>query len=359
MISLDVVDPCDISFVIQGKICSTTIITVESIKKYFPGAEIIISTWKDCCTEFPNVDHVIKNDDPGSVKHNFVHNAYNNQNRQVVSTLAGIHASTRKYICKIRTDFYFENNNILKLYGLHPARSSDFLLFRERVLIPSIYTRSFSGETGRPTPFHPSDFLSFGLKEDIEALFSAVGIISYQEECDWSFKHPERLPYADNRWRFPPEQSIFVALVKKHFPDVRFDDLTDFDSKNIKQSNDIIFNNFSIFDPDQLGLRSPKHDIGLSQAKILPGIITNDVFESEYVRRYDKNFNSYSSDKFGKHLRSTRSYKILGRTFTRQDLIYKSKIHKDNFFKPVRFLLNWIRSFVLWIGEFVFSKIIR
>ena len=61
-----------------------------------------------------------------------------------------------------------------------------------------------------------------GLKQDMLEYFTSIGMLGIDEASNWKYKYPDRLPYPDTQWRFPPEQSIFMAVVKKHFKEVSF-----------------------------------------------------------------------------------------------------------------------------------------
>lgn len=118
----------DISVVVQGPIVTKaegrneewTRFTCQSVRKYLPRAEIILSTWDGSNIEGIDYDLLIQSEDPGGVLSYY--NGYNqaavmnNINRQIVSTRAGIEVSTRKYIMKLRSDSVVLNANFLKWY---------------------------------------------------------------------------------------------------------------------------------------------------------------------------------------------------------------------------------------------------
>ena len=63
------IDLKDISVVVQGAITNYTKLCLESIRKYLPGAEIILSTWDDSNIDRLDYDVVIFNKDPGDLKY--------------------------------------------------------------------------------------------------------------------------------------------------------------------------------------------------------------------------------------------------------------------------------------------------
>ena len=95
------VDFKEISVVVQGAISGKstdpehyqiTKKVLQSIRKYLPGAEIILSTWKGSDVKGLDYDQLVESDDPGAVllgEYNGV-KAFNNLNRQIVSSKAGL-----------------------------------------------------------------------------------------------------------------------------------------------------------------------------------------------------------------------------------------------------------------------------
>ncbi len=101
----------DITVVVQGAVDKkNTKLCLESIRKYLPGAEIVLSTWKDTDVTKLDFDKVVLNPDPGGYKDKYVNTFTNNTLRQLISTQNGIKRATRKYIIKIRSDLILKSN---------------------------------------------------------------------------------------------------------------------------------------------------------------------------------------------------------------------------------------------------------
>ncbi|MFN3393310.1 MAG: WavE lipopolysaccharide synthesis family protein, partial [Candidatus Thermochlorobacter sp.] len=100
-----IVETSDISIVVQGPIVSNKDFypngwTNEALRRmriHFPGAEIILSTWKGSNVDGLDYDVVVFNDDPGSA---MSRNRPYNVNRQIVSTKNGLAKASRKYALK-------------------------------------------------------------------------------------------------------------------------------------------------------------------------------------------------------------------------------------------------------------------
>ena len=107
----------DISVVVQGAVDKeNTPLCLKSIRKYLPGSEIILSTWKGTNIESLDYDKVMLNSDPGGYKDRYVHTFTNNTLRQLVSTKNGLRRATRKYIIKMRSDLILRSNSFLTYF---------------------------------------------------------------------------------------------------------------------------------------------------------------------------------------------------------------------------------------------------
>src|SRR5258708_318244 len=114
----------DFSIVVQGPIHSSpgckgerdiTIRCLTSIRTFLPGAEIVLSTWQGENTEGLDYDVLVKSEDPGAVAFTKAQPpiGFNNINRQIVSTQAGLAAATCTFALKFRGDLFLESNGIL------------------------------------------------------------------------------------------------------------------------------------------------------------------------------------------------------------------------------------------------------
>lgn len=335
----------NISFIFQGKITAHLKKSLTNIRNLFPNCEIILSTWENESIgkeieEFSDI--ILLNSDPGGVVCNYVNSVTNNQNRQVLSTLNGIKSASRPYVCKMRTDFELKNSDFLSFWNSFPKRKKEWSIFNHKVIVCSAFCRYFSSETYRPMPFHISDFFLFGLKEDVLALFESTGFNRTKNELgNWEYLHPDRVPYINVHWRYPPEQFIFFSLVKQYFPEIKFYDWSDFNSDNIKQSEELIISNFIILDYDQIELFSHKHIRGLIAAKhSMPGIITHKYFKYLYSKHFAYKY-------------SPNPIFILGRTFDSPlDIDKRILLHKQKVTQPFLQLLQYVKS---CLALFIFS----
>lgn len=284
----------EISVIVQGAIDKNfTPICLKSIRKYLPGAEIILSTWEGSDVDGLDYDELVLNRDPGGYKHDFaIYNqprSTNNFNRQLISTCSGIMKANRKYCMKLRSDIILKSADFLKYWDKFEVRDSKYKLFSHRVLCSSLFSREHSCQngTGFPVPFHPSDFWFFGLLEDLKDYFGDCPRETEKEASDWGFKYPNRLPYTTCLWRFSPEQCFCVNWVKKYYPDVQFEDWSDWNPVNIELSNRILYNNFIFLCVEQSGVYSAKHLEAESHTSSIAGLITYDRFQEQYKNYCD------------------------------------------------------------------------
>ncbi|MCD7739758.1 MAG: WavE lipopolysaccharide synthesis family protein [Candidatus Gastranaerophilales bacterium] len=318
----------DISVIVQGAIDKElTPKCLNSIRKYLPCAEIILSTWENSDTSGLDYDKLVLNQDPGCFKHDFaVYNkprSMNNFNRQLVSAKNGVFKASRQYCLKLRSDLILNNSNFLKYWDKYNKQNEEYKIFKHRVLCSSIYSREYSCQsgTGLPTPFHPSDFWFFGLTEDLKDYFGNCPLQDKEEGSNWNFKYPARCPYITPLWRYAPEQWFCINWVKKYYPDVQFEDWSDWNEENIELSNNILYNNFMMLGFEQSGIYSKKH-LGAENIKSsIQGLITFEHFQKQYQKYCDVTFKPYKAKK---------------------DYKYKLNQHFNRLINPFLKLKSWI-----------------
>ena len=94
----------NISFVVQGQIQPETYTFLQALRRNFPEAELVLSTWRgkyDPC--FRRItDKMIYCKDPGAVVCSYYREVaqWNNLNRQLVTTMAGLNAASRPFVAK-------------------------------------------------------------------------------------------------------------------------------------------------------------------------------------------------------------------------------------------------------------------
>ena len=255
----------NISVIVQGPVYRpagesskfTTKLVISSIRKNFPNAEIILSTWHGSDINDLDYDVVSLSIDPGSYIQNPSSDVYHNVNRQLISTMAGLKIATRKYALKTRSDVIFKNDRSLKYLTMFKKRSADYCITTSRVLVTNITTvnpRRFI-----QLPFHPCDWFYFGLKEDLINIFD-IPLFPEPEFTYWfkTRKYPFNHPNSRSTTRYAPENYIWYSFCKKYYK-IEFEHLCDISNNNIKISEKTFANNLVILNPWQLGIVSLKN----------------------------------------------------------------------------------------------------
>lgn len=285
------INPQDISVVVQGAIDKNlTPQCLKSIRKHLPGAEIILSTWDGSDVSGLDYDKLVLNKDPGAKTQFFTSNIKNNVNRQLVSTQNGLKRASRKYTLKLRTDFFLTGNGFLQYFDTFPKRDKKYSFFEHRVVVPSVYSREFSEQTGLPIPFHPSDFWFFGLTTDLMNYFMDTDLMPVSDLANFKYKYPNMIPYPACTFRYTPEQYFCLSWVRRHIKNVKMYDWTDLSDEIIDLSKHVLANNFVFVGFDESGITSEKHKEMLKNEYNIAGIITHDVFMHNYQRYCDKDF---------------------------------------------------------------------
>jgi len=189
----------NISFVLQGPPVEETSILIQQIQKALPAAEIIASTWKGSEDyAWGNVDKEIYLDDPGGFKNE--NGEYLNVNRQIKSSRDGVLASSRSYVCKIRTDISLDFLKLVKVYNQYcDLSNSEF--FGQRVLVLNLTTIN---PKRLKRLFAINDWIYLGKKEDVLKIVDAPD-------------YPKEYVNYEKRWdtllRYNAEQWFMINMI--------------------------------------------------------------------------------------------------------------------------------------------------
>ncbi|ERP89968.1 hypothetical protein Q666_13725 [Marinobacter sp. ES-1] len=248
----------DITVVVQGPVQTfrdreqeegITKKCLKSVRQHLPGAHIILSTWPDQDLAGLDYDELVISPDPGPNIRYFKANGepqqFNN-NRQIVSTKAGLNRVKTPYAVKLRSDNFLTGSMFVEIQGRYPARSEKFRFLQERVVVSNVFTRKYA--KGFPVAYHLSDFFYFGRTEDLMSLW------------DLDLLHNATDPIKENEVSyystFPIDctQMFWLRALSKFDPDISLRGLLDNSHGNIEKSNHIYANNLVIASPEELGL---------------------------------------------------------------------------------------------------------
>ncbi len=250
------VKPEQISFVIQGPIYpEITEKTLSSLRRVFPGSEVIISTWEGADTSRLKADKTVFSKDPPT---GVIHDSpklYNSTNRQLVSTFAGLQLASREYAAKLRSDIEFTSDRFLKYFELFSVRGAEAVASKGRIVMSTIaapFPRRY------PLLFHPSDWFYFGFRSDLLEIFDLP--LCKEPEDSRFFEGKPELRLRGEPWysRYRPEQYIWSGYLKKKLA-FKFEHAYDFNQDLLDLCEKSFANNAILLDPLRIGYRSLKH----------------------------------------------------------------------------------------------------
>jgi len=251
-----------LSFIIQGPVLRkregssfSTADCIDSIRARFPASEIVVSTWDTSDVSGLACDTVVRSRDPGATSCVVSGARSYNVNRQIISTSAGLKASTRPYAAKMRGDLLVTGRGFLDRFQCGQPRHPQMRIFCSRILAVSYYARD---PRIFPLLFHPSDIFQFGAREDLLKLWD-LPLAPEPETARWLEARPRPVPdYRPNELhRYTPEQYIWISCLARHGIDVQMDHPYQLSAGDLARSELSLANNFLFAEPRRLGIRLP------------------------------------------------------------------------------------------------------
>ncbi len=293
----------DISVIIQGAINKTeTPKCIKSIRKYLPDAEIILSTWEGTDTSKLDFDQVIYNQDPGTtlIEEHKSKKIYNNMNRQLLSTQAGLAKVQRKYTLKLRSDLILSGTGFIDYFDKFQQRIDEYKLFKRKIITSTLFTRynikSTKNHDRVLMPFHISDWWFFGLTEDLKTYLSDTPLVKEPEFTNY-FNAPENKhknnPYVNAKFKFAPEQYFGYECFARNFKDIYMEDAADSNDKLIDIFAKCLVNNFIVLEYKQSGIYLNKYLYSKNEVfsgDQYIGLYSFYRYEETYKRLCDNNY---------------------------------------------------------------------
>ena len=346
-----------ISFVLQGKnIKGQTAKCCKSIRKYFPESEIIFSTYENEDCGDLDCDLVEKIVDPGATL--LSGRMYNNINRILATTKAGISKASKEYCCKIRSDMCFDSDKLLFIYNNFHKRNDMISIFKQRLVFYQLWSRKYELLNNKfkiDCPWYLSDWLCFGYTVDVARYFNSINFTK-EPEFSLFFDNPENRLCgffdANVKWRFPPEQYFCTQFFSKYFPEANMKSLQDFDDEKVQKSREVLVNNVIVAGYQELGAYVQKaeyyyvskHFDRSIDEKWLGGVFSYEDFLIDYKQFCDHKFVipfKYTSD-----LKSIEKVK------------YKLSKHFRRVSSPIKGFGKWVENVFSVLYYFVYYCVI-
>jgi len=289
-----VVHPSDISFVIQGPFFDhskkkSTQQTAQTIRKFFPGALIIFSTWSEPpCPRF--WDLLVLNEDPGPGKSYYLdaRTVPDNINRQLVSTRGGVINASTRYAVKLRSDLFFTSSALLAYISKLSPTSQPYAFTKYQLITASNLT--CNPMISNTMLYHPCDWIVAGYTSDLISYYS----IPMAKEDHFNYHHLNHIP-ADYQHpiasRYADEQYILIENLKKHnVPVEMIADAYQRSCLNLKESVKVFSANYKFIPSWKLGFNCYKYKI--SYLTSIPHHLT--LKEADNLLEDATNYNSKS-----------------------------------------------------------------
>ncbi|EDX5486198.1 hypothetical protein CSU65_004559 [Salmonella enterica subsp. diarizonae] len=250
--------------------------SIKLLRTHFPESEIILSSNDHLLLTHANrlgvFDKIVTVENSGelpSLKFESVSDrgqpiVCNNINKQIKTSLHGILEASHDLVLKIRTDQILMQNHIISLWNLIKDIPNDNKKTKGRIITSSIF--SINPRFSERMPYHISDMLQFGFKEDLIRYYSAP-----EYPFDYSVWYETHI-YASHsnrnenifRSKYAVEQWLtmnYIFGVNTPFPIKYHNDIS---HKIIKDFEYIFPDFFIIAHPKDISLRASKFNSAMN-----------------------------------------------------------------------------------------------
>lgn len=259
--------PTNLSILIQGPTPDEFNLrfAADHLRSIFPGCEVIRSTSETGkamqAGDDDAFDKVVRHADIGGLPSlKFTDSRTNNANRQFQSVQAGLAACSRDYVLRLRSDQTAMSQKLVDIWQTIEGMKIDrpYAVGRARILTSSLF--SINPRFDERMPYHVSDMLQFGFKEDVQRYFSPPNIPL--DVATWY----ERNPHQDGsywrerlfRSRYAVEQWLCMHYLSPGSLPLRYHN--DCRPNAIELFEERMVDNFIIAHPRDIDLRVPRFD---------------------------------------------------------------------------------------------------
>lgn len=236
----------------------------DHLRNIFPGCEVIRTTSDNNSSALDNenaFDHFVRHADPGPLPTlKFPDGRHNNANRQFQSVQMGLKAATREYVLRLRTDQMTMSSKMLNIWTEieNTGAERPYAVGRGRILTSSLF--SLNPRFDERMPYHVSDMLQFGFKDDVKRYFTPpsmpLDVATYYERNPHSNDSTSRERLF--RSQFGVEQWLCMHYLSPDKLPLRYHN--DCRPNAIELFEQRMVDNFIIVHPRDLDLRVPRFD---------------------------------------------------------------------------------------------------
>jgi hypothetical protein len=263
----------NITFVVQGVLNNTQLL-INDIRRYFPGSQIIVSTWFTDVIDIQKYDKLVLSEDPGGFKNQ---HSYQNVNRQIVSSAKGLESVKTEYCVKIRSDMRIVSDNLFSIFDTANKLKRPNIVKNKNWVICCNLTSYNIDVVAKP--FNICDWIFAGNTKDILNFFD---INYYPQEYFEYFEFAPNI-YGDfTQQRYSAEQWI---IMNRYLEDIKHHSLTfkyGFDSNErvLDFHLKVLANDIFVCSMSKLGMASSKYKVfnfGMSR------MLTNNEWYKNYI----------------------------------------------------------------------------
>ncbi len=181
--------------------------SITSIRQWFPGAEILVST-SITPKDHLEWDKLILNEDPGELI-NTNHQGVKNLNRLIVNSYAGWEAASSEMVIRSRTDVKFFANSILEEYADYDNWYAERFLpksvVENKILIGDMFT-------SMGLCYHPGDWVLMAPKDTLVEYYNVPlkGTNEISASPDHQLHRTEQYVFLANIWKHYDRSSVYI-----------------------------------------------------------------------------------------------------------------------------------------------------
>lgn len=245
-----------------------------SIRKYLPGATIILSTWQGQDISNLEYDQLVLSEDPGQNNDGYCPFNYY---RQILSTKAGLDCVTTPYAIKLRSDNYLTGSQFVSMQKSFSKNSRNGKILKEKVVINSNLFRRTSN--GHRVIFNASDFFYYGLTSDLKLIWDQPPFTEQVFCSDLLAKSALRR----KGYKALEAEQVYCQIWLKRLTEKaplmihRYD----VNKQDLKFWDEFLANNIIITDPETMGL-------GLRPASLRKVKRANEYSHLDWLKLYHK-----------------------------------------------------------------------